>query len=120
MNLMNNPWLELAPSEDSYVLNMDRKAIDLYNNSLRDPDAKILLDSIPEPFIGNPKSARVVLLNLNPGHSQKDQKDHRGVELQRAMFHNLCHESQEYPFYPLNRRLRKSGPRNGGDRSFAS
>jgi hypothetical protein len=109
MNLMNNPWLELAPSEDSYVLNMDRKAIDQYNNSLRDPEAKVLLGSIPEPFIGNPKLARVVLLNLNPGHSQKDQKDHRGVELQKAMFHNLRHEPQEYPFYPLNLAFKEIG-----------
>jgi hypothetical protein len=105
----DNPWLEPLPSEGPYVLDMDRKAIDRYNDSVRDPEAKIMLGSIPEPFIGNPGSARVVLLNLNPGHSEKDEKDHRGAELQKAMFQNLRHESQEYPFYPLNPAFKETG-----------
>jgi hypothetical protein len=102
MTAMDNPWMELLPSEGSYVLDMDRKAIDRYNDSLRSPEAKVMLASIPEPFIGNPASARVVLLGLNPGHSLENEREHRGAELRKAMFHNLRHESQEYPFYPLN------------------
>ena len=106
---MDNPWMELLPSEGSYVLDMDRKAIDRYNDSLHNPEARVMLASIPEPFIGNPASARVVLLGLNPGHSLENEKEHRGAELQKAMFHNLHHEPQEYPFYPLNPAFKATG-----------
>ncbi len=109
MIFIDNPWLKLLPSEGTNVLDMDREAIDSYNDSVRNPEAKVILASIPEPFIGNPESARVVLLNLNPGHSEKDEKDHRGAELQEAMLHNLRHESQEYPFYPLNPAFKGTG-----------
>ena len=109
MIFMENPWLNPRPSEGSYILDMDRKAIDRYNDSARDPEARVIVESIPEPFIGNPESARVVLLGLNPGHSKDDEKWHRNVEFQKAMFHNLSHESQEYPFYPLNPAFKETG-----------
>jgi hypothetical protein len=69
---------------------------------LRDPNKRVILDSIPEPFIGDPASARVALLGLNPGHSKKDRKAHNDPCFRKAMFHNLRHEEQDYRFYPLN------------------
>lgn len=72
---------------------------------MRDPEKRVVLESIPEPFIGNPDSARVVLLGLNPGHSPEDVAAHRDADLEKAMFHNLRHEMQDYPFYPLNPRF---------------
>ena len=102
MIIMENPWLKLRPSENSYILEIDREYIRQHNESVRDEKKKVIERSIPEPFIGNLESARVVLLGLNPGHSDDDAKNHSDPEFQKAMFQNLRHELQEYPFYPLN------------------
>ena len=80
---------------------MDRDSINRYNNR-RKPECKVNVESVPEPFIGNPQSARVVLLNLNPGDSDDDKKAHSDAAFRNAMDRNLRHERQEYPFYPLN------------------
>lgn len=97
---MENPWLKL-PSEKPYILEMDRESIKRYNQSHGD-SRKINLNSVPEPFIGDPESAKVILLSLNPGDSERDAKAHLHDEFRRAMFHNLHHESQDWPFYSLN------------------
>jgi len=88
---------------------MDREAIRRHNDSVSDAKKKVIVASIPEPFIGNPKSARVVLLGLNPGHSPEDEKSQRNLEFQNAMFSNLQHKLEEYPFYPLNPAFKETG-----------
>lgn len=103
-----NPWWKLG-DKAPFVLGIDRSDIERYNTSVRTPDAKVLTESIPEPFIGNPDSARVVLLSLNPGHSEDDQKWHSNPEFQKAMLNNLRHKPQIYPFYPLNPAFAASG-----------
>jgi hypothetical protein len=101
---VRNPWLEL-PTEPPYILPEDRASIaDLnHRHSVNGhSDRKINDRSIPEPFIGNPELARVVLLNLNPGDAPEDSEAHRNPQFREAMMRNLRHESQEYPFYALN------------------
>jgi hypothetical protein len=98
---MQNPWLEI-PDESPYILEMDREAVERYNRSVRSEQNKLILESVPEPFIGNPQSAKVVLLNLNPGHSEDDARAYSDIDFRRAMFLNLQHEAQECPFYGLN------------------
>ena len=95
-----NPWLKL-PYESRYVLEIDRESISRYNQS-HGEDRKINLNSVPEPFIGNPDSAKIVLLSLDPGDSMQDFKAHLHDEFKKAMFHNLHRESQDWPFYSLN------------------
>jgi hypothetical protein len=101
---MHNPWVDL-PSEPPYILLADRPSIFalkkrvVTNGRL---DHAINEQSIPEPFIGNPYLASVILLNLNPGDSDEDAKAHNDPAFRHAMLHNLRHEEQEYPFYPLN------------------
>lgn len=97
---MQNPWSEL-PGQSPFVLATDIGSIDKYNK-LHNNDEKIVVESIPEPFIGNPQSAKVVLLSLNPGHSEEDAKAHSDGNFRKAMMHNLRHEEQECPFYGLN------------------
>jgi hypothetical protein len=97
---MENPWSDL-PSKSPYILGMDRDSIRRFNEDAHD-NQKVIVESIPEPFIGNPPSAKVVLLNLNPGHSDDDKAAHGDAEFRKAMLRNLNHEPQEYPFYPLN------------------
>lgn len=98
---MQNPWLQL-PTQSPYILEMDRVAIERYNESVRADDTKVIVESIPEPFIGNPVTAKVVLLSLNPGHSKDDAEAYSNADFRQAMMHNLRHEAQECPFYGLN------------------
>jgi hypothetical protein len=110
-DMSENPWLKLNRSERPYVLDIDKEYVQRHNKSVR-PENRIMTNSIPEPYIGNPETAKVVLLNLNPGHSPKDEEDHGRPEIQNAIFHNLRHEPQEYPFYPLNPALEGTGVAN--------
>jgi hypothetical protein len=73
------------------------------------PKCQIAIESIPEPFIGNPASAKIVFLLLNPGHDQTDKASHSRDDFKAAMFKNLRHETQEHPFYPLNPEFRDTG-----------
>lgn len=97
---MTNPWAELRP-EPPYILPMDETQI-LEYDSRRHEGSKLGLDSIPEPFIGNPETAKVVLLLLNPGYSRKGSEAHRNPALKEELFRNLRGERGPYPFYPLN------------------
>jgi hypothetical protein len=109
MDIMENPWRDLRPSEDSYVLEMDRQCITQHNEIVGEKKTRFIVGSIPEPFIGNHDSPRVVLLGKNPGHAAQVKKDHSDANFQMAIFRNLRHEPQEYPFYPMNPSFKKTG-----------
>lgn len=98
---MENPWLNL-PDEAPFILDVDRESIGRCSKSRHKDRTKLNVGSIPEPFIGNPVSAKLVLLNLNPGDSEGDRMAHNDPEFRGAMIRNLRHELQEFPFYPLN------------------
>ena len=97
---MKNPWSDLC-SEAPYILEMDNIQVREYDSRQLE-SAKLVFESIPEPFIGNPETAKVALLLLNPGHSHEDPEAHRHPALKEALFRNLKGEPQQYPFYPLN------------------
>lgn len=88
---------------------MDRIAIDRFNAKQRDVKARVVSELLPQPFIGNPETARLVLLALNPGVSEYDETDHRDPVFRNAMLLSLKHELQDYPFYPLNPVFAKTG-----------
>jgi hypothetical protein len=44
----------------------------------------------------------VILLNLNPGHSDADAHDYQRPIFRQALLNNLRQVPQPYPFYPLN------------------
>jgi hypothetical protein len=97
---MINPWLKLT-SESQYILEVDKKEVLAFAGRQKE-NAKLELNSIPEPFIGNPETARVVLLLLNPGHKKEDSEAHKKLDFKKALFQNLRGQAQPYPFYPLN------------------
>jgi hypothetical protein len=97
---MHNVWSDL-PQASPYVLAMDCASVNNYNAKAVGRK-KINVESIPEPFIGNPETATVILLNLNPGDSPDDAKAHGDPEFRAAMILNLRHELHESPFYGLN------------------
>jgi hypothetical protein len=108
-HLMKNPWLSMSWTKGPYVFDRDRRKLDEYNLSVLDPRARVILDVIPEPFIGNPNSAQVVLLGLNPGYSASDPAWHAREDFRKSLFLNLGHKLQDYPFYPLNPAFAESG-----------
>lgn len=98
--MVDNPWLMLR-CEAPYVLEIDRGSIEDFNGH-NDPEYTIDTSLLPEPFIGNPSSAKVALLSLNPGLDPGDAEAHSNPAFKKAICRNLRHERQEYPFYPLN------------------
>jgi hypothetical protein len=106
---MKNPWCELNASAPPFILEIDSEYVKRHNNKYAGSERELMVKSIPEPFIGNPNTAKVVLLNLNPGHSQNDEADHRRPDIKNAIFANLRHEGQEYPFYALNPAFKETG-----------
>jgi hypothetical protein len=99
--MIANPWLGLNSTCPPYILESDRSFIERHN-AKASAEHRLMLNSIPEPFIGDPNTARVVLLSLNPGHCSSDEPDHRRPAIKKAIFRNLCQEPQQYPFYAFN------------------
>lgn len=108
---MRNPWSNL-PTRAPFILENDREALRKLDSSLRARGRKGSLvrdEIIPEPFVGNPFTADVVLLNLNPGFEKSDRKWHRSPTFRKAAIENLNHRKMDYPFYLLDPRFKDSG-----------
>jgi hypothetical protein len=106
---VENPWRELAFENGEWVLKEDREAIRKFNSKKAKLEHRVCLKTLPEPFIGNPNTARIIFLGLNPGHSEENVTEHCDHEFQSTIVRNLRHEDQEYPFYPLNPKFRNTG-----------
>jgi len=57
---------------------------------------------MPEPYLGDPFNASVILLNLNPGYSVEDCRFYDDASRRRACRDNLEHKQAAYPFFLLN------------------
>jgi len=99
---MNNPWTQLAP-RPPYVLPSELPVITTYNHRVSEIH-QIHTNVLPEPFLGDPL-APIVLLNLNPGFSDRDPALHADPQFQELSLGNLMHQRAEYPFYLLDPRL---------------
>ena len=105
---MVNPWSQLPP-DAPHVLEGDLSIVNKFNEHYaHNPCFKIQSHLLPEPFIGDP-SARVYLLNLNPGYSPPEDDDwHRNRDYRNAIIENLTHKTAAYPFYFLDPRLEEA------------
>jgi hypothetical protein len=98
---MNNPWEQL-PKISPFVLDMDRDAIDCFNDKYSDsPDFLIRTGLLPEPFFGN-VDAPVYALCLNPGYSPDDDAWHLNTDFINAIRKSHIHGCIEHPHYYLN------------------
>lgn len=104
---MTNPWLAL-PTTAPYVLPAEHNKIERFNHAYPEPDYRIRLNVLPEPYIGNPQ-AKVVILSLNPGYDETDPDWHARPDFRSSLVANLRHEPEAYPFYPLNPAYSGSG-----------
>lgn len=96
---MINPWSNL-PNSPPYLLPEDRECVERFNARAKE-EHQLRLDTLPEPYLGNPE-APVVLLNLNPGHSDEDALWHARQDFSASARANLLHKESSYPFYLLN------------------
>lgn len=102
--MSENPWRDL-PANPPYVLPADAPSIAAFNHKLR-PDQeryRIQLDTvIPEPFVGDPRRAAIVILLANAGYKTIDDEAHADPAFRTALLQNLRHAKADYPFYFLD------------------
>jgi hypothetical protein len=72
---MNNPWIAL-PTRAPFVLKEDRPHIDAFNRQVG-RNHYLHCELLPEPFVGDPKTAAVIYLQRNPGLSPADTRYQR-------------------------------------------
>ncbi|MEL6894027.1 MAG: hypothetical protein AAFP84_20730 [Actinomycetota bacterium] len=105
-----NPWLDL-PSAPPWVLPDDRPAIETHHR--RHPSGPRYLQverCLPEPWVGDPRTATVIVLQLNPGYDAAgDDPFHANPVFQRAIIDCLRHQPMEWPFYLLDPRFDDCG-----------
>lgn len=101
--MIDNPWVDLRQDDGRYIAPCDVDFLD--DTTVRKYNLR--LDAFPEPFIGNPDTAEVVLLGLNPGFIESDVDFNFGnqdwVSLARQ---NLTHSTD---FFYLKGSLRDTG-----------
>jgi len=70
------------------------------------PDSRLHLSLCPQPWIGNPATARVIVLMLNPGLGPMDYyaeiSSAKNEEYLAALHRNLLGHPSEYPFFFLD------------------
>lgn len=96
---LENPWKHL-PEQSPFLLQPDLSYIEEFNQRAGD-DYRIVLDLLPEPFLGNP-DAPIMLLSLNPGFSPADYRLLNNPYGRDISLRNLLHEPLDYPFFLLD------------------
>jgi hypothetical protein len=107
---MNNPW-EGLPKTAPFVLKDDRGVIDELNAKFCEGGKEkslIQSDILPVPYVGNPFTASVILLTLNPGFHVEDLEHYAKEEFRTACSDNMLHRPSDYPFYLLDPRFKET------------
>ena len=103
---LKNPWLEVDFNAEKIIFKEDEPF--LPDNSQLSYENEYHYELLPEPFQGN-TSAEVVILGLNPRYSYKDKDFHiSNFEFKESLIKCITEQSQEYPFYSLNPKFKKS------------
>ena len=105
---MNNPWENFSRTMKN-EMGFIKKFNDNLENKKDGEEYEIKTENlIPEPFIGNPLKAKLILLNLNPGYKEgKTKKQYKNKKFSKACEQNLKHNLSNYPFYYLNPEFQK-------------
>lgn len=117
-----NPWIEIANKlgkaerncfyleDDDYVCIEDKARIDGFNKKLdKDDSDKIILNTPPEPWRGNPNKANLIILSLNPGYDPNINKSlakliqsNESIRKRLAKFRKETMLLEEDSFMPLD------------------
>lgn len=106
---MKNPWSKL-PSKFPFALEGDKNFIEEHNKSVSE-EFRFNLSLLPEPFIGS-LNAKIVILALNPGIGDNDEKNSKNKIFINTVLSSLKHENLQYPFYYLDKNLNFHGGYN--------
>jgi hypothetical protein len=107
MTEMENPWLNL-PMKAPYFLECDLQAINKFHRKSNQLKYGLKGESLPEPYVGDLSSAKVILLAANPGHSLEDESVHQLPAFQKSNLKNLRREPVQFPFYVLDPKFTKT------------
>lgn len=102
---MQNPWIHLK-KEPPYILDIDRSWVEEYNRDLlrhasRKSEAerekmlhnhRLCTEDIPFPYYGNPNTAKVVILQANPGHDVIFPQRENYLKMMDLDYQNLTHQ----------------------------
>lgn len=83
-----------VPTEPPFVAPIDRTAL----SRPRFRKDQLHFEVIPEPYIGSPQTAKILLLALNPGFVPEDARNLESEQFRRSARANLTHDA-EVPFY---------------------
>jgi len=112
---MVNPWLKLS-LKPPYILEDDKDIIAKFNKKANSYH-KIFINSLAEPYCGDPFKAKIILLQLNPGIDwpvgYEDDKDDFAYKLfphyKKDILKSILHQKNQYPFFELNPEYRILG-----------
>lgn len=102
-----NPWVHL-PQSSPYILRKDKPILEKYNEVLTG-NMRLRFETVPVPYVGNPFTAKILLLALNPGFKEEDirivksQKDLLDADIKNLTFENRV------GFYFLDQAFNYSG-----------
>ena len=98
---MNNPWTEFQtkPKHNYLVLDADKLVVDKFNETATEK-FRIHTEIMPAPFMGNVLEAQVLLLLLNPGFDEEEErKDYYNIY--RHYWENEIQHKHSIPDLPL-------------------
>ena len=102
-----NPWTDLR-SEAPYVSENDRHLVDRVNNRPSTVNA-LMTDVPPDPYVGNPKEAKIIFLARNPGYTAREPDFLRDNPWAKPiMMGNLTHQVKDFPLFYLDDRFYES------------
>lgn len=125
-----NPWksieslymgYKLYDPSKTFALRDDLQMIDVYNASKKNPLYRYHLEVPAEPWQGNPLTAKVIILSLNPGWEEKYNKDFALSLPEGSISESLIHEKKNTllfnveGFMPENERVREKFSKIGAD-----
>lgn len=85
-----NPWLQVT-KKVPYVAQIDSEVFD--NDPRLIEKSDIRTEVLPEPYVGNPFTAEVYLLNLNPGFDEADLDNMHNEKYVASVDANLRHQA---------------------------
>lgn len=98
---MENPWTEFQnnPKKDYFILEADKLVVDKFNEAANEK-FRIHTEIMPAPFMGNVLKAQVLLLLLNPGFDEEEERKNY-YNLYRSYWENEIQHKHTIPNLPL-------------------
>jgi len=124
---MRNPWNNLD-KKSPFILDIDKQWVEEYEANLQyiakkkndEKSVQLLLhnhrlrtDDVPFPYYGNPDSAKIVVLQANPGYDLRRLERPFANEIVDLDYQNLLHKPKP-PLYSMLPKYREWTYKDGG------